>query len=250
MPPSPRPARRLHARSTRSSGRRPCCSCATRTSSCSASRSGGVAAPATAAGLRREEVAPVGAPDHEVRRRGRSAGRVRCGGSSLLVARRGRRRRGGSRGRPAASVDDDVGPAQFPTVDPGDVGAEVDGRRSTCSTSTAIDVERDGVLRRRRRRRRSGSSRSRPPIVPDDGILGPLTWSELVVTLQPGSDRRRGPSGADAAQRQRRRHRRGRPVRSGDPRRGHHVRASATGSTSTGSSTTTCGSTSSPGRPE
>ena len=28
---------------------------------------------------------------------------------------------------------------------------------------------------------------ARFPAVPDDGILGPLTWSELVVPLQPGA---------------------------------------------------------------
>jgi peptidoglycan hydrolase-like protein with peptidoglycan-binding domain len=81
---------------------------------------------------------------------------------------------------------DDVAPAQFPTVDPGAVGAEVTAAQHLL-TDHGMDVDVTGFFdddttaATRQFEEQAG--------IVADGILGPLTWSELVVTLQPGSDR-------------------------------------------------------------
>jgi peptidoglycan hydrolase-like protein with peptidoglycan-binding domain len=80
---------------------------------------------------------------------------------------------------------DDAGPIQFPTVDPESVGAEVSAAQYLLSehrvnnhVTGLFDEETKEAIRQ---------FEARFPAVPDDGILGPLTWSELVVTLQPGA---------------------------------------------------------------
>jgi hypothetical protein len=80
---------------------------------------------------------------------------------------------------------DDGGPAQFPTVNDRDVGAEVTAAQYLLSEQDVndhvtglFDEETKEAIRQ---------FEARFPAVPDDGILGPLTWSELVVPLQPGA---------------------------------------------------------------
>jgi peptidoglycan hydrolase-like protein with peptidoglycan-binding domain len=80
--------------------------------------------------------------------------------------------------------DDDVGPVQFPTVEPGAVGAEVTAAQYLLNNH-GVDIDVTGFFddatteATRQFERQAG--------IVADGILGPLTWSELVVTLQPGS---------------------------------------------------------------
>jgi peptidoglycan hydrolase-like protein with peptidoglycan-binding domain len=80
---------------------------------------------------------------------------------------------------------DDSSPAQFPTVDDGDVGAEVTAAQYLLSdhgvndhVTGLYDDETEQAIRK---------FEARFPAVPDDGLLGPLTWSELVVPVQPGA---------------------------------------------------------------
>jgi peptidoglycan hydrolase-like protein with peptidoglycan-binding domain len=80
---------------------------------------------------------------------------------------------------------DSAGPVQFPTVNDGDVGAEVTAAQYLLSEQDVndhvtglFDEETKAAIRQ---------FEARFPAVPDDGILGPLTWSELVVPLQPGA---------------------------------------------------------------
>ena len=80
---------------------------------------------------------------------------------------------------------DDAGPVQFPTVQDGSIGAEVTAAQYLLSehdvndhVTGLFDPETKEAIRQ---------FEARFPAVPDDGILGPLTWSELVVTLQPGA---------------------------------------------------------------
>ena len=84
------------------------------------------------------------------------------------------------------SDDSNTGPAQFPTVQPGSIGAEVTAAQYLVRHRTGIDhvtgvfdgETADGIRQ----------FEATLPAVPDDGILGPLTWSELVVTLQQGME--------------------------------------------------------------
>jgi peptidoglycan hydrolase-like protein with peptidoglycan-binding domain len=83
------------------------------------------------------------------------------------------------------TTGDDGGPVQFPTVNDGDVGAEVTAAQYLLSEQAVnnhvtglFDAETQTAIRQ---------FEARFPAVPDDGILGPLTWSELVVPLQPGA---------------------------------------------------------------
>jgi peptidoglycan hydrolase-like protein with peptidoglycan-binding domain len=83
------------------------------------------------------------------------------------------------------TAGDDGGPVQFPTVNDGDVGAEVTAAQYLLSEQAVnnhvtglFDAETKTAIRQ---------FEARFPAVPDDGILGPLTWSELVVPLQPGA---------------------------------------------------------------
>ncbi len=82
--------------------------------------------------------------------------------------------------------DNDARPAQFPTVEPGSIGAEVTAAQYLVRHRTGIDHvtgvfdgETTDAIRQ---------FEATLPAVPDDGILGPLTWSELVATLQQGMD--------------------------------------------------------------
>jgi peptidoglycan hydrolase-like protein with peptidoglycan-binding domain len=80
---------------------------------------------------------------------------------------------------------DEPAPAQFPTVADGAVGAEVTAAQYLLSDHDVNDHVTglfDGQTKEAIRQ-----FEARFPAVPDDGILGPLTWSELVVTLQPGA---------------------------------------------------------------
>jgi peptidoglycan hydrolase-like protein with peptidoglycan-binding domain len=78
-------------------------------------------------------------------------------------------------------------PVQFPTVDAGSIGAEVTAAQyllrehdSTSDHVTGVfDEETKEAIRR---------FEATLPAVPDDGILGPLTWSELVVPIQQGME--------------------------------------------------------------
>jgi peptidoglycan hydrolase-like protein with peptidoglycan-binding domain len=82
--------------------------------------------------------------------------------------------------------NDDLDAAQFPTVDPGAVGVEVTAAQHLL-TGHGIDVDvtglfdDDSIEATRQFEQQAG--------IIADGVLGPLTWSELVVTLQPGADR-------------------------------------------------------------
>jgi peptidoglycan hydrolase-like protein with peptidoglycan-binding domain len=76
-------------------------------------------------------------------------------------------------------------PVQFPTVDAGSIGAEVTAAqyllrehdRTNDHVTGVFDDETEAAIRR---------FEATLPAVPDDGILGPLTWSELVVPIQQG----------------------------------------------------------------
>ena len=177
------------------------------------------------------------------------AGRGRCGGAlaALAVARP---RRGRVRRRPRSATM----PARRRRRRPGRVPDGRPGRRRRRGDGGAAPAQRarhrrrgDGVLRRRDDGRRSVSSRRTSPTFPTTAILGPLTWSELVVTgcRAASGDAVRAAqtllndNGAD--------HRGGRHA-SVPPTRAavDHVRAGQRAATSTGSSTSTSGSTSSP----
>jgi peptidoglycan hydrolase-like protein with peptidoglycan-binding domain len=82
--------------------------------------------------------------------------------------------------------DGNAGPAQFPTVEPGSIGAEVTAAQYLVRQRTGIDHVTgvfDGETADAIRQ-----FEATLPAVPDDGILGPLTWSELVMTLQQGME--------------------------------------------------------------
>jgi peptidoglycan hydrolase-like protein with peptidoglycan-binding domain len=78
-------------------------------------------------------------------------------------------------------------PVQFPTVDAGSVGAEVTAAQyllrehdgTNDHVTGVFDEETKEAIRR---------FEATLPAVPDDGILGPLTWSELVVPIQRGME--------------------------------------------------------------
>jgi peptidoglycan hydrolase-like protein with peptidoglycan-binding domain len=78
-------------------------------------------------------------------------------------------------------------PPQFPTVAPGSIGAEVTAAQyllrqhdATNDHVTGVfDDETETAIR---------EFEADLDAVPDDGILGPLTWSELVVPLQQGME--------------------------------------------------------------
>jgi peptidoglycan hydrolase-like protein with peptidoglycan-binding domain len=78
-------------------------------------------------------------------------------------------------------------PVQFPTVDAGSIGAEVTAAqyllrehdRTNDHVTGVFDDETEAAIRR---------FEATLPAVPDDGILGPLTWSELVVPIQQGME--------------------------------------------------------------
>jgi peptidoglycan hydrolase-like protein with peptidoglycan-binding domain len=78
-------------------------------------------------------------------------------------------------------VTDEPAPVTFPTVDPGDVGAEVtaaqyllNAHREDVEVTGFFDDGTTDAIR---------SFESKSSTLPDDGILGALTWSELVMNL-------------------------------------------------------------------
>jgi peptidoglycan hydrolase-like protein with peptidoglycan-binding domain len=78
-------------------------------------------------------------------------------------------------------------PVQFPTVDAGSVGAEVTSAQYLLREHDPTNDHVTGVFDEATKEaiRRFEATL---PAVPDDGILGPLTWSELVVPIQRGME--------------------------------------------------------------
>jgi CHAT domain/Putative peptidoglycan binding domain len=84
-------------------------------------------------------------------------------------------------------VTNEPDPVRFPTVEPEAVGAEVTAAQYLLNDHQ-IDVEVTGFFDDSTTDAvRSFEAES--PTLPDDGVLGPLTWSELVVNLVPGDER-------------------------------------------------------------
>jgi peptidoglycan hydrolase-like protein with peptidoglycan-binding domain/CHAT domain-containing protein len=83
-------------------------------------------------------------------------------------------------------VADEAGPVRFPTVDPGDVGAEVTAAQYLLNEH-GVEIDVTGFFDEATTEAvRSFEATS--PTLPDDGVLGPLTWSELVVNRVPGDE--------------------------------------------------------------
>jgi peptidoglycan hydrolase-like protein with peptidoglycan-binding domain len=80
---------------------------------------------------------------------------------------------------------DDVEPVLFPTVDPGSVGAEVTAAQYLLNDH-GVDIEVTGFFDDATSQATRQFEQQVGIIA--DAVLGPLTWSELVITLQPDSE--------------------------------------------------------------
>ncbi len=115
-------------------------------------------------------------------------------------------------------------PVQFPTVDAGSIGAEVTAAQyllrehdgTNDHVTGVFDEETKEAIRR---------FEATLPAVPDDGILGPLTWSELVVPIQQSMEGDAVPRDSDLAQQRRGRAGGRRAVRAAHARRHRRLRA-------------------------